>query len=355
MSNSNSLTDDELNVIDLYFNKKKSIREIARLRGSGRTSVTNIINKYGNMSDENARELAIRKKLDLENRRNVETSNVKNKIPLTEKQIKKMHSEIISRKKSLTALSEETGKHRDTIKRAIIQYLNDDRKIKQFEEVLKENRSLTQVKYFVNYDNKKFNELPEEIKKQRIFEKLRPRRRVTGRKPDSEDLLEERYNRLTQFFITRNDKIENEEDKISDEEIQKMMYDTPKLLTLSLENKVKPSVDMLDSEFGISNTSYILKENSVIIASSLIRTLLQIKILKDTNTTKYVLEKPRAFRISPEFMYALIKHWELNGKSSTPFIDTEKLYRMYGETSKSLQEKYNIKDEYGDNEYFDGR
>ena len=33
-----------------------------------------------------------------------------------------------------------------------------------------------------------------------------------------------------------------------------MMYDTPKLLTLSLENKVKPSVDMLDSEFGISNT-----------------------------------------------------------------------------------------------------
>ena len=45
MSNSNSLTDDELNVIDLYFNKKKSIREIARLRGSGRTSVTNIINK----------------------------------------------------------------------------------------------------------------------------------------------------------------------------------------------------------------------------------------------------------------------------------------------------------------------
>lgn len=54
-------------------------------------------------------------------------------------------------------------------------------------------------------------------------------------------------------------------------------------------------------------------------------------------------------------MYALIKNWESEGKVGSPFIETQKVYRMYGETSKSLKAKYDVKDEYGDDEYFDGR
>lgn len=54
-------------------------------------------------------------------------------------------------------------------------------------------------------------------------------------------------------------------------------------------------------------------------------------------------------------MYALIKRWELEGKGRTPFIEMQKVYKMYGETSKSLQAQYDIRDKYGDDEYFDRR
>lgn len=350
----NSLTKEELEIINLYLEERKSIRELAELNRCGRPKIRKILANYADISDEKRREIEQRKELSKNNRK-TQTNVGKISEDLSELQIKSAYLAVMKREKSLTQLAEELGKGYNTLKRAIIKYLNDENKIKQFKETLRENQTKTQTKYFDSFNDKDFCELPDIIKKQKIFEKLKAHRRISGRKADSEELLEKKYNRLMKFFFKRNSRIEKDEDKISKEELQKMMFDCPNLLTLSVINKVKPVTDILDFEVGFSNTSYILKENPVILANSLARTSLQMRILRDTNTTKYALEKPRNFRTSPEFMYALIKKWELEGREGSPFINTQKLYRLYGETSKSLQAEYDIKDEYGDDEYFDGR
>lgn len=350
----NSFTKEELEIINLYLEERKSIRELAELNRCGRPKIRKILANYADISDEKRREIEQRKALSKNNRKK-QTNVGEISENLSELQIKSAYLAVMKREKSLTQLAEELGKGYDTLKRAIIKYLNDENKIKQFKETLRENQTKTQTKYFDSFNDKAFCELPDVIKKEKIFEKLKAHRRISGKKAYSEELLEDKYNRLMNFFLKRNGRIEKDEDKISKEKLQKMMFDAPNLLTLSLVNKVKPVTDMLDFEFGFSNSSYILEENPVILSSSLARARLQVRILRDTNTTKYALEKPRNFRTSPELMYALIKKWELEGRVKSPFIETQKVYKMYGETSKSLQAKYDVRDEYGDDEYFDRR
>lgn len=82
---------------------------------------------------------------------------------------------------------------------------------------------------------------------------------------------------------------------------------------------------------------------------------MQVKILKDFGTLDYALEKPRIFRTSPELMYSLIKSWDENGRLGKPFITKNRLYEQYGKTAQELEAKFNIRQEYGSDEYFDGR
>ncbi len=350
-----SLTEEELNIVNLYLKEGKSIREIARLKGCGRTSINTIINKYSSITDENYNQVEQRKKDLLNNKRKIDKSNQENSELLSDEQIGSMYIQIMYRQKSLTVLSKETGKHRDTIRKAIIKYLDDEDKVNEFKDFLKQNQKLTRTKYFDNLNDKTYSKLLDAMNKQKIFDRLRKQRRLTGRKPDSYELFEKKYNNLMKFFLERNNKIEEVEDRISKERLQKMMLDCPNLLTLSLENKIKPITNMLDSEYGLPKTSYLLKKNPVILTSSLLRTSLQVKILKDSNTSKYVLENPKTFRFSPEFMYALIKYWESRGKEGTPFISKSKLYRLSGLTPEILKEQYDVRDTYGDDEYFSDR
>lgn len=347
-----SFTSDELNIIDLFLNKEKSIREISEMyENYGRTRINNILNKYSDTSDENKTQVELRKKSS-KYHKEVKNESELNGETFTNEQIKKMYFEIMKREKNLTMLAKETGKNRDTIRKAIIDYLNDDKKIEQFKKLLKENQNLAPNQYFDNFYDIPFDELPENVKKKRIFEKFKSKKRIKGIVPGSDESIEKKYNGLMLFFKERNYISESDKDKITKAELQKMMFDTPNLLCLSISNKVKPVTDMLELAYGRTQTSYILKRNSVILSNAIVRTALQIKILKDTHTSEYVLENPIHFRISPEFMYALIKKWELTGKKGIPFIGTQRLYKLYGETSKSLQAKYDIKDEYGDDEYF---
>lgn len=292
-----SFTSDELNIIDLFLNKGKSIREISEMyENYGRTRINNILNKYSDISDENKTQIELRKKSS-KYHKEVKKESELNAEDFTDEKIKKMYYEIMKREKNLTMLAKETGKNRDTIRKAIIDYLNeDDKKIEQFKELLKENQNLAPSQHFYNFNDIPFDELPENVKKKKIFEKARGIRRITGKRAYSDEFLEKRYNRLMNFFIKRNIRIEKDEDKISKEKLQKMMFDCPNLLTLSLINKVKPVTDMLDFEVGFSGTSYVLKENPIILANSLARTSLQMRILRDTNTIKYALEKLRNFR-----------------------------------------------------------
>lgn len=138
-----AFTSDELNIIDLFLNKGKSIREISEMyENYGRTRINNILNKYSDISDENKTQIELRKKSS-KYHKEVKNEKELNEEGFTNEQIKKMYFEIMIRQKNLTMIAKETGRNRDTKKNVIINYLNgNDKKIEQFEKLLKENQNL---------------------------------------------------------------------------------------------------------------------------------------------------------------------------------------------------------------------
>lgn len=169
-------------------------------------------------------------------------------------------------------------------------------------------------------------------------------------------MLERKYDRLINYFEKRNTRIKEPFARISKDEVLRMMFDFPTMLAMSLSDKIKPVVNALDyKHLGFADSSRVLKHNPAILGDSIKRTSLQIKLLKDTDTLQFALRKPRTFRTSPELMYALIKIWENNDKVGVPFITTKRMHSQYGIESDKICELHDIKTEYGDDEYFDGR
>lgn len=68
-----------------------------------------------------------------------------------------------------------------------------------------------------------------------------------------------------------------------------------------------------------------------------------------------LFNKPRILRTSPELMYSQIQLWRKEGKYSTPFVSARKLNELYGKTTEQIQKEFDVKTEYGDDEYFDIR
>lgn len=202
-----------------------------------------------------------------------------------------------------------------------------------------------------------FNSLNDKDKEDFIFKKLNHRRKKLGRNEYSVKMLQNKLNSLKEFFKQRNDRIEQKESIISKDDLYRMLYDYPTLLSSSLDYKIKPIINKLDNELlNYFQTSKIIKENPSILCSSILRTELQIKILKGSNTLDYAINKPRIFRSSPELLYALIKRWQIETeKISEPFISSLRLYQEFGKTSDELKEQFDIKAEYGNDKYFNGR
>lgn len=341
---------EELQIIKEYIIKKMSIREIAALHeGFGRTRVSNIIDKYANSGEERAIEIALRK-VSQKNHKEVSSIEEITDEELTEEQIEMAYREIIEGRKTLTSVAGALKKNRETIKKAIIDYLGDDKiAIKEFGKVLKDNQNYaTETKFFDN--------LSEEDKIKCIFERLNLRRKLAGRPVYTYDFLERKYDRLINYFEKRNLKIDNPTAKLSKADVLRMMFDYPTMLSMSLTDKIKPVINSLDyKHLGFFDTSKVLRQNASILGTSLERINLQMRVLKDTETLQFALKKPRTFRTSPELMYALIKLWEQRDKQGVPFITTKKLYEQYMLVPEKACELNNIRDQYGDDEYFDGR
>lgn len=298
MENLFDFTNIEKEIIDLFLNQEKSIRELSQIyKGYGRTKINNILVRYANLSSSNAKRVETRKKLSKFHRKDMENEKS------SDKQTKK--------------------------------------KIGITNSLLKD----------------KYNSLNDEEKEEYIFEKLNARRRKFGKNEYSIEMLQRKLNSLKEFFKLRNNKIEKNEDQISKKDLYQMLYDYPTLLSISLNNKIKLIVNKLDNKLlNYSQTSKIIRENPGILSSSILRTELQIKILKDSNTLDFAINKPRSFRTSPELMYALIKKWNLEGdKTYGPFISSLRLYQESGKTSDDLKKKFDVKKVYGNDKYFSGR
>ncbi len=254
--------------------------------------------------------------------------------------------------KSLRSLSKKYGVNRETLRRAILDYLDDENDEKEFLEALEQNRNRSS-----GTSKKSFLQLSDEEKKKEIFEKVNQINLSQGRKEYSEDFLKKGFDRIFNYFYTeRNENIKDEKAKLSKDDIYEMMYDFPKMIVMSLENKVKPMVETLEQQLDPTSASIILRENPAMLGTALSRLKLQMKILKASGTLKHVLKKPRILRTSPELMYALIKRNEMensgNSSQTNPFMSRVKLLERYQTTPEQIMKKYDIKTKYGNDEYF---
>lgn len=342
-------SEEELKIIDEYLKQGLSIRDIEKLhKGYGRTKINNILESYASFSKENENEVKL-KKLSQKNHKQINSTEDINSEELTDKQIQDAYYKIMQGEKTLTALSAELNKNRDTLKNAIINYLADRESIIEFRKILKINQSMPRQK-------QDFFELDKEQRKEEIFERLNYRRKLVGKNEYPISMLNRKYDRLVKYFNKRNSKIKNKEDRIDDDDLLKMMYDYPTMLSMSLSNKIKPTVKLLDYKYlDFSRASRVLKENPAILGTSLERTGLQMRILKDSETLDFAMEKPRIFRTSPELMYALIEIWKSEKITRTPFITNKKIYEIYSKRTEEIQDEFDIKEKYGDDEYFDRR
>lgn len=339
----------ELQIIDEYVNKRLSIREISWLHsGYGRTKISNILDKYANSSEENAIKLALRKASQKMHKEVTSLDEVSSE-DLTEEQIELAYKQIVEERKSLTKVSEVLRKNRETVRKAIIDFLDGDKiAIKEFEKILRDNQNFNQEKDF-------FENLSEAEKKKCIYKRLNIRRTFSGRNTYPYEMLDRKYNRLINYFEKRNSEVLDSDARISKDDLLRMMFDFPTMLSMSLSDKIKPVVEALDyKHLGFEDSSRVLKHNPAILGSSIQRTALQIRILKDFGTLEFALKKPRAFRTSPEFMYSLIKLWEKKGREGELFLTTRRL-ESYNIDPKNLMSEFDVREEYGDDEYFDER
>lgn len=299
MNDNFELEQTELEIIDLFLNQGFSIRKISeRYNSYGRTKIKNILKKYASLSDENRQAI----ELKLYNQK-------------THRKAK--NTEEMDFQKRVTKEKVESQPKKSDI----------------------------------------FAQLSREEQLNIIYTKLNERRVLNGRKTYKIEMLERKANRLLDFFEKRNEGIENPLGQISEYQVLKMLYDYPTLLSLSLNNKIRPTLMVLEknANIGKEKASKIITENPAVLGTTIERTKLQLRILKDTGTLKFVLEKPRILRTSPELMYAQIRLWKKDKKFSTPFVSNKKLYELYNKKSDEIEAEYRIQDEYGDDEYFDSR
>lgn len=349
MKKSLELTDIEYNIVEDYLENQISIRSISEKYSEyGRTKIKNIIDKFASINEENANRVALALQSQKQHK---EVTVIEEQEELSEEQIEYAYKSITIQRKTLTAVASELKKNRETVKNAIFEYLGEDKvSVSEFKKILKENQ---------NSSNKVvlWNELSDEEKEKLIIKRLNDRREISNKNPYSEETLHKKSNRLIKFFEKRNAKLSEDEKTatISKEQLFKMMYDYPTMLSMSLSNKIKPILHALDNnkDLGKANTSAILRENPAVLGASLERTKLQVKILKDSETMQFALRKPRIFRTSPELMYAQIKLWQAEKKYSNPFLSTKKMFDLYGKTVEDIQKAYPVEEKYGDDEYFD--
>lgn len=339
----------EMKIIKDYFSGV-SIRKLAdSYEGYGRTKIKNIIQKY--MDEFPEQEEQVKNMLKANKYHKKEGESVE--LPeLTDEQIAQAYDDIQNNGITLTAVAKSLGRTKDYIRKRVLEYINSEEEEKEFVDTLKSNQHRKRRDDFIK--------MSEQEKKEYIFTKLNRRRELNDRQPYDIPFLEKKYERLKRYMLEIRNQNVPEEARLSEDDFFKILYDTPTLLPSSLRNRVVPALENLDyhKDIGMENASKIIKDDASILCSSIQRTNLQIRILTDNNLLHIFLNKPRSFRTSPELMYGLIEfHRKGKGKNektdeSQIFITKSKLENKYGMKPEDLTRKYDVREEYSDDEYF---
>ena len=339
----------EMKIIKDYFSGA-SIRKLAdSYEGYGRTKIKNIIQRYVDEFPEQEAEVKNMLKANKYHKKEGESVELPE---LTDEQIAQAYDDIQNNGITLTAVAKSLGRTKDYIRKRVLEYINSEEEEKEFVDTLKSNQHKKRRDDFLG--------MSEQEKKDYIFTKLNRRRELNDRPPYDLPFLEKKYARLRRYMLEIRNENVPENARLSEDDFFKILYDTPTLLSSSLRNRVVPALENLDyhKDIGMENASKIIKDDASILCSSIQRTNLQIRILSDNNLLHIFLNKPRSFRTSPELMYGLIEfHKKGKGKNenldeSQIFITKTKLQNKYGMNPEDLTRKYNVQDEYGDDEYF---
>lgn len=347
------LTKQELEIVHRYLDGI-SIRQLSmENKGFGRTKISNLIEIYRRENPELSEKISELKIKAKTHKADVSKYTAE---PLTEEQITEAYSDIMRKGKTLTQVAKDFKRTRDFVKKQILHFLDDKEEEQEFLEQLEKNQHQKNTSCFDSA-------LTEDDKKNMIFDRLNSRRSKNNRRIYSEHLLERKYNRLKEYFlVARNQSCKQ---KLTEEDFFRMLYDTPTLLSSSLSSKIIPAIKNLDNnpDVGIENATTIIKSDASILLSAIDRTNLQIRILKENDLLQKCYKKPRNFRTSPELMYALIqfKKFRSNAgidgvgleESDVVFLSRRKLFERYSRTPEQLLIEYDIKKQYGDDEYFD--
>ena len=184
----------------------KSIRELVNMiaqngnkgRRMGRTAIKNLLMEYAKCYPEYKEEINNR----LFQNRTHKTTEEAEISDLPRSVIEYLYYQIINSQKTLTEISLEYGRTRDYIKRRIIEFLPEEKQ-DEFLGRLKENQNSNSDELYKLYES-----LPDNEKKDIIFEKINERRKKAGKKPYTIDLLERKLKRIQHYFlVTRNEKI----------------------------------------------------------------------------------------------------------------------------------------------------
>ena len=337
----------ELKIIS-EFKDGKTIRKIAdETEGYGRTKITNIINKYKNEFPEEAKEIEQKLKENKFHKKEGETVEL---LDITDEQIAQAYEDIQNNDITLTAVAKSLGRTKDYIRKKILEYINNPEEEKEFVDILKSNQHKQKKSDFL--------EMSEQEKKEFLFKKLNRRRSLNNRNEYENSFLEKKYERLRRYLLEIRNQNIPKEDRLSEDNFFKILYDTPTLLSSSLRQRIVPALENLDyhNDIGTKNATKIIRDDASILCSSMQRTNLQIRILTDNGYLENFLQKPRNFRTSPEMIYGLIEFHksrkEKNDKDSNVFITKSKLEQKYGMTPELLVKRFDVKETYGDDEYF---
>lgn len=350
-----SFSTEELEIVE-EFKRGIPIRKLAeKHEGFGRTKIRNILTSYVQQFPKEKKDIEDLLLSNKTHKPKEKVDEVKDKAELTEEEIKDIYDKIRNGE-TLTSLAQTYGRTRDYLKKRVLEYLDDENDIQEFLKILKENQNKNGKNDYVDFFNSSNT-----LKISMIINRLNARRRNANKPEYSFLLLMRKFAKIKQYFlIQRNSNIENEEDKLTENDFWRMLYDNPTLLSSSLEDRIIPTLDFLDKhpDVGYKNATRIIREDASIISSSINRTKLQLKILKDNDLLEAFFSKPRNFRTSPELIYALInfsKDKNNDNKNlhfSSIFLTRKKLEEKFNVTPEDLIGEYDIRDKYGNDEYF---
>lgn len=335
------------------FENGTSIRKLTeKYNGFGRTRINNILRRYAKIFPENSDKINNQLIGNKTHKSEEEVKEAIERRELTDDELQNCFLQI-KEGKSLTSISKEFGRTRDYIKKRILDLFETEEEKEEFLNILQENKN-------GKNELEEFFEAKDSIKFEIVFNKLNARRHKAKKPAYSYLMMIRKFARLKQYLLfDRNEKINNEDAKLKEKDFWFMLFDAPTLLAGSLSDKIKPALENLDNHqsVGEKNATRIIKDDASILFSSINRTNLQLKILEDYNFLEEFFGKPRSFRTSPELMYALIHFQgvEKDRPTGNIFLSKKQLLDRYGVSTESLLSQFDIKDKYGNDEYFDGR